>query len=284
MDVIDLTMNKDYYVPLTKKEMIERLEYYKALTNSLDKKYEFKNKDYYELLDSLINLEISAFDISFPMHTTIPNILRDVLKYNVWHKTLNVVNKFNNREIILTKESEQHGYVKVYKSVISDINLKPPYAFTSPSITINSYETNYEEEKEKMLRLRNEYEKLKNELRGYRVEEICSHYMKDEIEDDSEHQKETDEEELDIEYSDNEKNNNVETKLQEYFRLNEELEKTRRELNTCRKSLCLYKDSIYKEVAHALLEEYHIPSVEGKDYVKRLPWITLTKKSWLIVK
>ena len=32
MDVIDLTMNKDYYVPLTKKEMKEKLEYYKSLT------------------------------------------------------------------------------------------------------------------------------------------------------------------------------------------------------------------------------------------------------------
>ena len=122
MDVIDLTMNKDFYVPLSKKEMVEKLEYYKALTNSLDKKLGVKNNEYYELLYSLINLEISAFDISFTSYVTIPNILRDVLKYNVWHKTMNVVNNFNNKNIVLSKEPEKHGYVKVYKSVISDIS------------------------------------------------------------------------------------------------------------------------------------------------------------------
>jgi len=276
MDVIDLTMNKDYYVPLTKKEMIERLEYYKSLTDYLDKKYGFKNKEYYELLDSLINLEISAFDISFPMHTTIPNILRDVLKYNVWHKTLNVVNKFNNREIILTKEPEQHGYVKVYKSVISDISLKPPYAFTQPSITINSYEQDYEEAKEKTLELRSLYEKLKSEQREFRIEEI---YLESIMDEDEKNIERTESEEEFFECDETKQNIQLDKSLESYFKLNEALEETRKQLNMYRKSLCLYKDSIYKDVAHALLEEYHIPNKEGKDYVKRLPWITLTKKS-----
>ena len=40
-----------------------------------------------------------------------------------------------------------------------------------------------------------------------------------------------------------------------------------------------YKNGIYKEVAHALLEEYHIKHEEGKDLVKSLPWITISKKS-----
>ena len=74
MDVIDLTMNKDYYVPLTKKEMIEKLEYYKAFVSSFDRKENIQNKEYYELIKSLINLEISAFDISFPSYTVHPLI------------------------------------------------------------------------------------------------------------------------------------------------------------------------------------------------------------------
>ena len=279
MDVIDLTMNKDYYVPLTKKEMKEKLEYYKSLTIFLDKKYGFKNTEYYELLDSLINLEISAFDINFLMHTTIPNILRDVLKYNVWHKTLNVVNKFNNKEIILTKEHEMHGYVKVYKSVITDISLKPPYAFTQPSITINSYESDYETIRLRFQELRKRFELLKNECRSYRIEEIYSKHTIDDFEVDSLYITEDDEEELDFEYNGNVQNDNLEESLEKYFKLNEELEETRKLLNIYRKSLCLYKDSIYKEVACALLEEYHISHEEGKDYVKRLPWITIAKKS-----
>lgn len=276
MDVIDLTMNKDYYVPLTKKEMIEKLEYYKVLTDALDKKYGFNNTEYYELIESLINLEISAFDIKFAAYTMVPNILRDVLKYNVWQLTKKAVDKFNNREIVLTKEEDKHGYVKVYKSVISDISLKPPYAFTQPSITINSYETNYEEAKQKMLDLRGKYERLKNEQREYRIEELCLESIIDEEENDFEYI-DADEEYLGCDET--KQNLKIEKNLEEYFKLNEEIENVRRKLNIYRKSLCLYKDSIYKEVACALLEEYHIPNAKGKDYVKRLPWITLTKKS-----
>lgn len=274
MNVIDLTMNKDYYVPLTKKEMIEKLEYYKSLTNYLDKKYEFRNIEYYELLDSLINLEISAFDLKFQEHTTIPNILRNVLKYNIWHKTMNMVNNFGNKEIILSKELEQHAYIKVYKSVISDINLKPPYAFTSPSIIINAYETDYEEAKNKMLQLRSLYEKLKNEQREFRVEKLYLESLMDEEEDEGF----TESEEY-VECDETKQNIKLDKRIDEYFKLNEKLEETRKLLNTYRKTLCLYKDSIYKEVASALLEEYHIPNEKGKDYVKRLSWITLTKKS-----
>lgn len=276
MDVIDLTMNKDYYAPLTKKEMIEKLEYYKVLVSSFDRKENVQNKEYYELIESLINLEISAFDISFPSYTVVPNILRDVLKYNVWELTKKTVNKFNNKEIILTKEEDKHGYVKVYKSVISDISLKPPYAFTQPFITINSYETNYEEAKQKMLDLRSRYEKLKNEQKEYRIEELCLESIIDEEENDFEYI-DADEEYLGCDET--EQNLKIEKNLEEYFKLNEEIENVRRKLNIYRKSLCLYKDSIYKEVACALLEEYHIPNAKGKDYVKRLPWITLTKKS-----
>ena len=276
MDVIDLTINRDYYVPLTKKEMMEKLEYYKVLVSSFERKENVQNKEYYELIESLINLEISAFDISFPSYTVVPNILRDVLKYNVWELTKKTVNKFNNREIILTKEEDKHGYVKVYKSVISDISLKPPYAFTQPFININSYEANYEEAKQKMLDLRNRYEKLKNEQKEYRIEELCLESIIDEEENDFEYI-EADEEYLGCDET--KQNLKIGKNLEEYFKLNEEIEKVRRKLNIYRKSLCLYKDSIYKEVACALLEEYHIPSVEGKDYVKRLPWITLTKKS-----
>lgn len=276
MDVIDLTMNKDYYVPLTKKEMIEKLEYYKAFVSSFDRKENIQNKEYYELIKSLINLEISAFDISFPSYTVLPNILRDVLKYNVWELTKKTVDKFNNREILLAKEEDKPGYVKVYKSVISDIRLKPPYAFTQPFITINSYETSYIDAKDVMLDLRSRYEKLKNEQREYRIEEL---YSKSILDDDGSDLENVDGEEEYLGCDETKQNLKIEKNLEEYFKLNEEVENVRRKLNIYRKSLCLYKDSIYKEVAHALLEEYHIPNAKGKDYVKRLPWITLTKKS-----
>ena len=126
MNTFDLTMNKDYFVPLTRKEMIEKLEHYKDFFITLYKGTDINNKEYYELLESLINLEISAFDLKFPNHFMIPGILKDTMMYNVWNKTLNVVNKFNNRDIILIKEPEKHGFVKVYGSVVSDISLKPP--------------------------------------------------------------------------------------------------------------------------------------------------------------
>jgi len=277
MDVIDLTMNKDYYVPLTKQEIIEKLEYYKALTVSFDKKYEFKNKEYYELLDSLINLEISAFDLKFPSYVMIPNILRKVLKYNVWQLTQKTVDRFNKRDVILTKEPEQHGFIKVYESVIVDLSLKPPYAFTQPSITINSYETDYDVAKQRMLELRSRYESLKSEQREYRIEEIYLESTLDENEDEPQHI--TEEDELYLEHNEKVQNKKVEETLEKYMRLCEDVETTRKQLNMYRKSLCLYKDSIYKEVSHALLEEYHIPHEEGKDLVKTLPWIMLRKKS-----
>mgnify|MGYP003298605567 CR=1 FL=1 len=68
----------------------------------------YKNQKYYELLDSLINLEISAFDIKFPSYVVVPNILRDVLKYNVWQLTQKTIDKFNNRDIVLEKKEEQY--------------------------------------------------------------------------------------------------------------------------------------------------------------------------------
>lgn len=275
MNMFDLTMNKDYFVPLTKKEIIEKLEHYKDFVITLYKGTDINNKEYYELLDSLINLEISAFDLKFPNHYMIPGILKDTMMYNAWNKTLNVVNKFNNRDIILIKEPEKHGFVKVYESVISDISLKPPYAFTKPSISINAYESNYETVRMKMEELRNKYDKLKKEQREFRLEEMFSSCVRDVIEDDSEHISEDDEDELYTEYS----NSKSEKELERYFGLSEEIEDTRKLMNMYRKSLCLYKNSIYKEVSHALLEEYHIPNEEGKDLVKSLPWITIRKKS-----
>lgn len=278
MDVFDLTMNKDYYIPLTKQEMIDKLEYYKSLTIYLDKKYGFKNQKYYELLDSLINLEISAFDIEFLSNVMVPNILRDVLKYNVWHLTQKIVDKFNKRDIILTKEPEQHGFVKVYESVIVDLSLKPPYAFTKPSVTINSYETDYEVAKDIMSELRCRYERLKSEQRKYRIEEIYLESELDEIEDEFQYLIE-DDGEIFLEQSVKEQNKKVDESLDRYMKLCEDVETTRKKLNMYRKSLCLYKDGIYKEVSHALTEEYHLPHEEGKDLVKTLPWITIRKKS-----
>lgn len=277
MDVFDLTMNKDYYVPLTKKEMIEKLEYYKALTASLDRKYGFKSQEYYELIDSLINLETSAFDIKFPSNVVVPNILRDVLKYNVWELTQRTVDKFNTREIILSKEYERHGYLKVYKSVIVDLSLKPPYAFTNPSIVVHSYETDYGVAKNRMLELRGVYERLKNEQREYRLEELFIESKIDEDDYESNQITEEDEEGLDFEYV--KKDKKTDDEIEKYMKLCEEIESTRKMLNVYRKTLSLYKDSIYKEVSHALMEEYHIPHEEGKDLVKTLPWITLRKKS-----
>lgn len=279
MNMFNLTMNKDCYTPLSKKEMIEKLERYKSFAISLDKKYGFENKEYYELLNSLINLEISAFDISFTSYGAIPSILNEVLKYNVWQKTKNTVEKFNNRDIILTKNLEEHGFVNVYKSVIVDLSLNPPYSFIQPSVTINSYEANYELAKDKMLELRSRYDRLKLEQRKYRIEERYFESGIDEIEDESQYIREDDEEELDFEHIIKEQEKKLEETLERYMKLCEELEEIRKSLNTYRKTLCLYKDSIYREVAHALLEEYHIPHEEGKDLVKTLPWITLRKKS-----
>lgn len=275
MNMFYLTMNKDYFVPLTKKEMIEKLEHYKDFVITLYKGTDINNKEYYELLESLINLEISAFDLKFPNHFMIPGILKDTMMYNVWNKTLNVVNKFNNRDIILIKEPEKHGFVKVYGSVVSDINLKPPYTFTKPSISINAYESDYETVRMKMEELRNKYDKLKSEQREFRLEEMFSSCARDAIEDDSEHISEDDEDELYTEYS----NSKSEKEIERYFGLSEELEETRKLMNMYRKSLCMYKNGIYKEVAHALLEEYHIYHEEGKDLVKSLPWIIIRKKS-----
>ena len=237
------------------------------------------NSYYLNNLDSLINLEISAFDIKFQSYVMIPNILRDVLKYNVWHLTQKAVDKFNNRDIILEKKEERHGFVKVYESVIVDLSLKPPYAFAQPSITINSYETNYDVAQERMLELRSRYESLKREQREYRIEELYLKSSIDEIEDESQHITEDDEEELCLENSAKVQNKKIEETLEKYMKLCEEVEKVRKSLNIYRKSLCLYKNSIYKEVSHALLEEYHIPHEEGKDLVKTLPWITIRKKS-----
>lgn len=279
MDVFDLTLNKDYFVPLTKKEMIEKLEYYKVLAISFEKKMSIENKEYYELLDSLINLEISAFDLNFPFHYVIPNILKDTMMYNVWNKTLDVVNRFNNKEIILSKEPEKHGFVKVYESVIADISLKPPYAFTKPSIGINCYEADYGAAKTKMIELRGKQDRLKHDLRECLLEESYSNRIIDEFEDDSVHVTEEDEEDLCIEYDSSILDKKLEKTLERHIKLNEELEETRKLLTMYRKSLCLYKNSIYKEVAHALLEEYHVKHEGGKDLVKTLPWITISKKS-----
>jgi len=208
----------------------------------------------------------------------IPNILRDVLKYNVWQLTQKTVDKFNSRNIILTKKPEQHGFIKVYESVIVDLSLKPPYAFTQPSININSYETDYDVVKERMLELRSRYESLKRKQREYRIEELYLKSSIDEIEDDS-FDEEDDEEELCLEHNEMQQNKKLEETLERYFKLNEEVEETRKLFNLYRKSLCLYRDSVYKEVSHALLEKFHIPHEEGKDLVKTLPWITIRKKS-----
>ena len=278
MDVFDLTLNMDYYVPLTKKEMVERLEYYKALTLSISKEINLKNKEYYELLDSLINLEISAFDINFPTHVMVPNILKDVLKYNVWALTQKTVDKFSKRDIVLIKEPEKHGLVKVYQSVIADLSLKPPYAFTQPSITINSYETDYDIVRQRMFELSEKYDRLKSEQREYRIEELYSEISLDENEDESEHVVEEDDE-LCLEHNENVQNKDLENNLEKYMKLCEDVEEIRKQLNIYRKCICLHKNSIYKEVSHALLEEYHIPHEEGNDLVKIQPWITIRKKS-----
>lgn len=250
MDYFDLNIdNKDYYVPLTKKEMIEKLEYYKVLTLSYDKESCLKNKEYYELIDSLINLEISSFDIKFASYTIVPNILRDVLKYNVWHITKNVIESFHSKQIVLKKEGDFPGTIEVYNTIIADLNLKPGYAFNIPSINIDCYENDYEHAKDRYSEFINKNEMLQNELNTYDIEQLI------ELADDKE------------------------LKIEDYFRLQEKIEEVKKELKFYKKNLCLYKNSIYKEVAYALLEEYHLPNEVGKTYKKNLPWITVTRKS-----
>lgn len=249
MEVLELyDKNKDYYVPKSKEEMIILLERYKSLARCIDKGSDEHNKEYYELLYGLINLDISAFSIEFKSHY-IPDILREVLKYNAWYITKGVIDKFGNKYVDFSKKENEKGIVSVSNTPVAEIILEPEFRFVTPSINVMCYETDFELAKEKLIELIRRYVALKSELDSYKIDDVL-----DDLDE-------------------------INPILYRFLELQDKLNETKKLINMYRKNIVMYKNPLYKEVSYALLEEYRMPNEEGKTYVKSLPWITLRRNS-----
>lgn len=210
---------------------------YEELFNKIKKEKENIGNQVFDYLYSLVHLEASVFDSFASVYFIGNELYQEIIKYNIWYKTFDKLKELDN-ESVLQKDSNGNGIILLNDVVIGSLYFNSPIFGTS--IHINCYEDD-------------EYNKKLINLNAKRDELIMLY--KNYIEN---------------------KGDRIPKNHDEAIRFSENIRKTLQnirdidyQIKRLEECISLYEDKRYRQCAYNLLDEYKMPNVVGKTYLKK---------------